>query len=60
MLKNVIAQLKQNSGMMTQFMNGNVALAGANVNQQRAVFDIFKGQETAKDQVRAGSDFWRC
>ncbi|MNR59896.1 hypothetical protein D3C85_1812530 [compost metagenome] len=61
MLKHVIAQLKQNSGMMTQFMHGNVALAGVNVKQQQAVFDIFLGQGTAKDRVMSGKvvDFWR-
>lgn len=52
LLKDVIAQLKQNPGMMTQFVQGNVALAGLNRNQQQAMLDIFKGQETAKEQVR--------
>ncbi|PWW02763.1 hypothetical protein DFQ01_10839 [Paenibacillus cellulosilyticus] len=52
MLKEVIAQLKQNPGMMAQFVQGNVALAGINPNQQQAMLDIFKGQETAKEQVR--------
>ncbi|MBD3919049.1 competence pheromone ComX [Paenibacillus sp. PR3] len=53
MLKEAIAQLKQNSGMMTQFVQGDVALAGINSKQQQAMLDIFKGQETAKEQVRA-------
>ncbi|GMK41424.1 hypothetical protein PCCS19_44800 [Paenibacillus sp. CCS19] len=53
MLKEVIAQLKQNSGMMAQFKQGNLALAGMNSSQQQAMLDIFKGRETAKEQVRA-------
>ncbi|WP_127530657.1 competence pheromone ComX [Paenibacillus kobensis] len=57
MLKELIAQLKQNHGMRTQFAQGNVAFAGVNMNQQQAMIDILKGQETAKEQVRAGN-FW--
>jgi|GEM_PF-1059460 len=50
--KEMIAQLKQNPGMMQQFVQGNVVLAGVNSTQQQAMLDIFKGQETAKEQVR--------
>ncbi|GFN31090.1 competence pheromone ComX [Paenibacillus xylaniclasticus] len=58
MLREVIAQLKQNHGTMTRFVQGNVALAGVNNNQQQAILDIFKGKVTAEEQVRAFNPFW--
>lgn len=57
-LKEAIAKLKQSPEMMAQFVQGNAALAGINSNQQQAMLDIFKGRETAKEQVRS-YDFWR-
>ncbi|PWV92107.1 hypothetical protein DFQ01_13653 [Paenibacillus cellulosilyticus] len=52
MLKNAIAQLKQNQEMMSQFLQGRVALAGVSAAEQRALHDIMSGQQTAKEQVR--------
>lgn len=57
MLKNVIAQLKQNQEMMSQFLQGRVALAGVSAVEQQAMMDIMKGQQTAKEQVR-NSVWW--
>jgi hypothetical protein len=57
MIKNVIAQLKQNQEMMSQFLQGRVALAGVSAAEQQAIIDIMKGQESAKEQVRA-TMFW--
>ncbi|MNF88723.1 hypothetical protein D3C84_712230 [compost metagenome] len=56
MLKNMIAQMKQEPRVMNQFMQGNVVLAGVNGKQQQALLDIFKGKQSAKEQVRA--IFW--
>lgn len=56
MMKNVIAQLKQNQEMMSQFLQGRLAVAGVSTAEQQAMFDVMKGQQTAKEQVR--NSYW--
>ncbi|WP_127533399.1 competence pheromone ComX [Paenibacillus kobensis] len=52
MLREAIAQMKQNPEMMRQLIRENKALEAVSQAQQQAMYDVIKESQPAKVQVR--------